>query len=60
MLTLIPCSTRSPTADLPNTAAMLGGLVAQEAIKMITRQYVPQGGYCVVDCIDMRTGIVGL
>ncbi|KAK0197098.1 hypothetical protein F5146DRAFT_1099409 [Armillaria mellea] len=40
--------TRSPTADLPNTAAMLGGLVAQEAIKMITRQYVPQSGYCVV------------
>ncbi|KAK0483638.1 ubiquitin activating enzyme [Armillaria novae-zelandiae] len=33
---------RSPTADLPNTAAMLGGLVqAQEAIKMITR-HVPQ------------------
>ncbi|KAK0421826.1 hypothetical protein EV421DRAFT_1952852 [Armillaria borealis] len=52
--------TRSPTADLPNTAAMLGGLVAQEAIKMITRQYVPQGGYCIVDCIDMRTGVVGL
>ncbi|KAK0210765.1 hypothetical protein DFS33DRAFT_320284 [Desarmillaria ectypa] len=52
--------TRSPTSDLPNTAAMLGGLVAQEAIKMITRQYVPQGGYCVVDCIDMRTGVVGL
>lgn len=39
---------------------MLGAsLVAQEAIKMITRQYVPQNGYCVVDCIAMRTGIIG-
>ncbi|KAF7360342.1 NEDD8-activating enzyme E1 regulatory subunit [Mycena venus] len=34
---------RSPTADLPNTAAFLGGLVAQEVIKMITKQrYVSQ------------------
>ncbi|KIY72889.1 hypothetical protein CYLTODRAFT_387691 [Cylindrobasidium torrendii FP15055 ss-10] len=49
---------RAPVADIPNTAAMLGGMVAQEAIKMITRQYVPQSGYCVVDCIDMRTGVL--
>ncbi|KIY50216.1 hypothetical protein FISHEDRAFT_39656 [Fistulina hepatica ATCC 64428] len=49
---------RSPTADLPNTAAFLGGLVAQEVIKMITKQYVPINGYCVVDMVDMWTGIV--
>ncbi|KAF8519744.1 hypothetical protein BU17DRAFT_75851 [Hysterangium stoloniferum] len=47
---------RAPTADLPNTAAFLGGLVAQEAIKMITRQYVPVKGYCVVDLIGSWTG----
>ncbi|OCH96719.1 hypothetical protein OBBRIDRAFT_787289 [Obba rivulosa] len=50
---------RSPTAELPNTAAFLGGMVAQEAIKMITRQYVPVNGYCVVDLIDSTTGVVG-
>jgi len=29
-------SVRAPNADLPNTAAFLGGLVAQETIKMIS------------------------
>ncbi|KAH8096834.1 hypothetical protein BXZ70DRAFT_1031826 [Cristinia sonorae] len=51
--------TRAPTADLPNTAAFLGGMIAQEAIKMITKQYVPVNGYCVVDLVDTWTGIVG-
>ncbi|KAI0827220.1 hypothetical protein BC628DRAFT_1318861 [Trametes gibbosa] len=50
---------RAPAADLPNMAAFLGGLVAQEAIKMITEQYVPLNGYCVVDLVDSWTGIVG-
>ncbi|KAJ3519917.1 hypothetical protein NM688_g9232 [Phlebia brevispora] len=51
--------TRAPTADMPNIAAFLGGMVAQEAIKMITRQYVPIVGYCVVDLVDSWTGIIG-
>jgi len=51
-------SARSPTADLPNTAAFLGGLVAQEMIKMITKQYVPMTGVCTVDLIDTWTGIL--
>ncbi|KAJ2972970.1 hypothetical protein NUW54_g12159 [Trametes sanguinea] len=50
---------RAPTADLPNMAAFLGGLVAQEAIKMITEQYVPLNGYCVVDLVDSWTGVIG-
>ena len=50
---------RTPTADLPNTAAFLGGMIAQEAIKMITKQYVPVNGYCVVDLVDSWTGIIG-
>jgi len=49
---------RAPTADLPNVAAFLGGIVAQEAIKMITRQYIPANGYCVVDLIDTWTGVL--
>lgn len=51
-------SARAPTADLPNMAAFLGGLVAQEAIKVITEQYVPLNGYCVVDLIDSWTGAI--
>ncbi|KXN85116.1 NEDD8-activating enzyme E1 regulatory subunit [Leucoagaricus sp. SymC.cos] len=49
---------RSPTADLPNTAALLGGLVAQEVIKMITKQYIPIAGICTVDLIETWTGIL--
>ncbi|KZT64805.1 hypothetical protein DAEQUDRAFT_717458 [Daedalea quercina L-15889] len=49
---------RAPTADLPNTAAFLGGMVAQEAIKVITKQYVPVNGYCVIDMVDMWTGTI--
>ncbi|KAI0788968.1 hypothetical protein BC629DRAFT_470320 [Irpex lacteus] len=50
---------RTPTADLPNTSAFLGGLVAQEAIKLVTKQYVPVDGYCVVDLVGSWTGVVG-
>ncbi|EKM53152.1 uncharacterized protein PHACADRAFT_259339 [Phanerochaete carnosa HHB-10118-sp] len=50
---------RAPTADLPNTAAFLGGMVAQEAIKLLTKQYVPVNGYCVIDLVDSWTGIIG-
>lgn len=30
--------------------------MAQETIKMITRQYVPVKGYCIVDLVDSWTG----
>jgi NEDD8-activating enzyme E1 regulatory subunit len=49
---------RAPNADLPNTAAFLGGLVAQEVIKMITHQYVPINGICVVDLIETWTAVL--
>lgn len=52
------CSARAPTADLPNVAAFLGGLVAQEAIKMITKQYVPIAGVCVADLVETWTGVL--
>ncbi|KAI0045934.1 hypothetical protein FA95DRAFT_1560626 [Auriscalpium vulgare] len=51
-------SARAPTADLPNVAAFMGGLIAQEAIKMITKQYVPVNGHCVIDLVDTWTGII--
>ncbi|KAG6817386.1 hypothetical protein H0H87_009573 [Tephrocybe sp. NHM501043] len=49
---------RSPSADLPNTAALLGGLVAQEVIKVITKQYVPIDSYCTVDLVETWTGVI--
>ncbi|KAG6887311.1 hypothetical protein C0992_012895 [Termitomyces sp. T32_za158] len=49
---------RAPTADLPNTAALLGGLVAQEVIKVITKQYVPIESYCTIDLVETWTGII--
>lgn len=52
------CRARSPTADIPTTSAFLGGMAAQEAIKMITKQYVPVNGYCVVDLVETWTEVV--
>jgi len=49
---------RAPNADLPNTAAFLGGLVAQETIKMITHQYIPVNGFCVIDLVESWTGLL--
>jgi amyloid beta precursor protein binding protein 1 len=51
-------SFRAPNADLPNTAAFLGGLVAQEIIKMITHQYIPIKGFCVIDLVESWTGLL--
>jgi amyloid beta precursor protein binding protein 1 len=57
--TSCPCSLRAPKADLPTTAGFVGGLVAQEAIKLITRQYIPQvGGYVTVDLVGSWTAVV--
>ncbi|KAL4063731.1 hypothetical protein V8B97DRAFT_1914141 [Scleroderma yunnanense] len=49
---------RTPSAELPTTAAFLGGMVAQETIKIITKQYVPVKGYCVIDLIETWTAVV--
>lgn len=51
---------RSSHSTLPQTSALLGGLVAQEAIKLITKQYVPlnPGETCIWDGITSMTGRV--
>jgi amyloid beta precursor protein binding protein 1 len=43
---------------MPNVAALVGGLVAQESIKLITKQYVAINGYCAVNLMETFTGIV--
>ncbi|KAK4699471.1 hypothetical protein P7C70_g6789, partial [Phenoliferia sp. Uapishka_3] len=49
---------RCGASDLPQIAALMGGLVAQESIKLITRQYVPLNGTAVFNGIRSTTGIV--
>ncbi|CAO1635685.1 unnamed protein product [Parajaminaea phylloscopi] len=51
---------RSGHADLASTASLLGGITAQEAIKLITRQYVPISGVAVYDGIKQAIGTFNL
>ena len=45
-------SVRGGFACLPNMAAFLGGIVAQEAIKLVTNQYNPVDNTVVADLIS--------
>ena len=51
------CRCRAGASDLPQVAALLGGIVAQEAIKLITRQYTPLNGTCIYDGIHSTTKV---
>ena len=42
-------SVRGAHGDLPATAALLGGVAAQEAIKILTVQYLPLDNTCIYD-----------
>ena len=48
---------RAGGAELHNISALMGGMVAQEAIKVVTRQYVPVKGVCVFDGVVSRVGV---
>jgi amyloid beta precursor protein binding protein 1 len=41
--------------ELHNISALTGGLVAQEALKVITRQYVPLDNTCIFDGVRSRS-----
>ncbi|KIW11805.1 hypothetical protein PV08_09077 [Exophiala spinifera] len=43
--------------ELHNISSVLGGMAAQEAIKLLTRQYVPVDGTCVFDGIRSKSAI---
>ncbi|SPO32063.1 related to auxin-resistance protein [Ustilago trichophora] len=51
---------RSGDASLPPTTALLGGVVAQEAIKLITKQYVPANNTVIYDGIQQAIGVFRL
>jgi len=46
---------RGGFSTLPTTAAFLGGIVAQEAIKLVTSQYVPMNNTVVVNLVHSTT-----
>jgi amyloid beta precursor protein binding protein 1 len=51
---------RAQGGELHNIAALTGGMVAQEVIKIITNQYIPIDNTCVFDGISSRSQIFRL
>ncbi|KAL9626027.1 MAG: hypothetical protein Q9164_007960 [Protoblastenia rupestris] len=48
---------RAEGAELHNIAALTGGMVAQEVIKVVTRQYVPVDNACVFDGVGSKSAV---
>ncbi|EAW06738.1 NEDD8-activating enzyme E1 regulatory subunit [Aspergillus clavatus NRRL 1] len=46
---------RTEGGELHNISALTGGLVAQEALKVMTRQYVPLDNTCIFDGVYSRS-----
>ncbi|KAJ9155019.1 NEDD8-activating enzyme E1 regulatory subunit [Pleurostoma richardsiae] len=51
---------RAAGGELHNISALTGGMVAQEMIKIITKQYIPIDNTCIFDGIDSRCQILRL
>lgn len=51
---------RANGAELHNISALTGGMVAQEVIKVITKQYIPVDNTCVFDGITSKTAVFQL
>lgn len=49
---------RAGGAELHNISSLSGGLIAQEAIKVITKQYVPVDNTCVFDGIKSKSSVI--
>ncbi|MBW0487074.1 hypothetical protein O181_026789 [Austropuccinia psidii MF-1] len=50
----------SAGAELPQMSALVGGMAAQEALKVITKQYIPLNGTCIIDAIKSCTSVLNL
>lgn len=53
-----PLSCRAGASDLPQIAALMGGIVAQEVIKLITKQYIPLEGTMIFNGIKSTTRVL--
>jgi NEDD8-activating enzyme E1 regulatory subunit len=51
---------RAGGAELHNIASLTGGLLSQEVIKVITRQYVPVDNTCLFDGVASKTHVLKL
>ncbi|KAL2016155.1 hypothetical protein VTK56DRAFT_4123 [Thermocarpiscus australiensis] len=51
---------RAEGGELHNIAALTGGMVAQEMIKIITKQYIPIDNTCIFDGISSRCQVLRL
>ncbi|POV93939.1 hypothetical protein PSTT_17114, partial [Puccinia striiformis] len=49
---------RSAGSELPHISSLVGGLVSQEIVKLITGQYIPINGICIFDGYKSSTGIL--
>lgn len=49
---------RSRGGELHNISALTGGMVAQEVIKIIVKQYIPINNTCIFDGIASRTQVL--
>lgn len=51
---------RAKGGELHNISALTGGMVAQEVIKIITKQYIPIDDTCIFDGISSRCQVLRL
>ncbi|KAJ4418991.1 hypothetical protein N0V82_005216 [Gnomoniopsis sp. IMI 355080] len=51
---------RAGGGELHNTSALTGGMVAQEMIKVITKQYIPVDNTCIFDGMTSRAQVLRL
>lgn len=51
---------RAKGGELHNISALTGGMVSQEVIKIITKQYIPIDNTCIFDGIASRTQVLRL
>lgn len=49
---------RAAGGELHNISALTGGLVAQEVIKVVTKQYVPVDNACLFDGVYSKTAVL--
>jgi NEDD8-activating enzyme E1 regulatory subunit len=51
---------RAAGGELHNISAVVGGMVAQEMIKIVTKQYVPIDNTCIFDGIESKCQVLRL
>ena len=51
---------RAAGGELHNISAVMGGMVAQEMIKVVTKQYIPVDNTCIFDGIESRCQVLRL